>query len=65
MNPDLAAALQALANQFNVKLAVVETPETPASDSETFEPVAPVVVPQASETPAELPAAPADSSTAA
>jgi hypothetical protein len=32
MNPDLATALQALANQYNVILAVQVTPETPEAE---------------------------------
>lgn len=38
MDPKLADALQALANQYNVILAVVETPEAPVSASQTFSP---------------------------
>ena len=47
MNPELAAALQALANQYNVVLAVVETPEVPASESQTFTPETPAATPEA------------------
>jgi hypothetical protein len=60
MNPELASALQALANQYNVKLAVVETPELPASESATFEPQAPVpAVENPAPTPADVNAEPA------
>jgi hypothetical protein len=58
MNPDLAVALQALSNQYNVILAVQETPETPAPESQTFTPQ-PAATPEA-----ELPAAPTEQPTA-